>query len=91
MYTVAFILGGVIAILILSTLVGYVAFRKVEPPKRQLYSVAAAFVIASILGAYGLANGGEPKFIQSTIQYGIASIVLLIIQVSIYFVKRKNS
>lgn len=91
MYIVAFILGGVLAVFLLSTLVGFVAFRKVDPPKKQLFSVTVAFVIASILGAYGLADGDEPKFLQSIIQYGIASILLLAIQMAVFFVKRKSS
>ncbi len=91
MYLIAFLLGAVLGIFLLSSLVGFVAFRKVSLLKKQIFSVAIAFVIASILGAYGLADGGEPKFLQSTIQYGIASIILLAIQITVFYVKRKSS
>jgi len=48
----------------------------------------SAFVLASILGAYGLADEGEPKFFQSTFDYGVASIIWLAIQMTIYFKNR---
>ena len=85
------LMGAVLAIYLLSTLAGFVAFRKVKPPRKQIFSIIFAFVFASILGAYGLANGGEPKFsnfLQSTVEYGIASIIWLVIRIALFYKKR---
>jgi len=90
MYLVAgFILGGIIAIFLLSKLVGVIAFRKVASPKKQIFSVCIAFVLATILAGYGFADGGPPTFSEAGIQYGIASIILLAIQLAEFYIKKK--
>lgn len=84
----AFIIGAVIGMFLISSLVGFVAFRKVEKPKKYFYSIPLAWVLATILAGYGMADGGEPQFIVAAINYGIASSILLAIYVGIYFVRK---
>jgi hypothetical protein len=79
-----FYIGAVFGIFLLSKTAELFVFRQVNPPKKQIFSTMSAFVLASILGAYGLADEGEPKFFQSTFDYGIASIIWLAIQMTIY-------
>ena len=83
-----FYIGAVFGIFLLSKTAELFVFRQVNPPKKQIFSTMSAFVLASILGAYGLADEGEPKFFQSTFDYGIASIIWLAIQMTIYFKNR---
>ena len=83
-----FYIGAVFGICLLSKTAELFVFRQVNPPKKQIFSTMSAFVLASILGAYGLADEGEPKFFQSTFDYGIASIIWLAIQMTIYFKNR---
>jgi hypothetical protein len=52
-------IGAVFGIFLLSKLVELILFRKVDPPKKQIFSTTLAFVFASIIGAYGLADEGE--------------------------------
>jgi len=83
-----FYIGAVFGIFLLSKTAELFVFRQVNPPKKQIFSTMSAFVLASILGAYGLADEGEPKFFQSTFDYGVASIIWLAIQMTIYFKNR---
>jgi hypothetical protein len=83
-----FYIGAVFGIFLLSKTAELFVFRQVNPPKKQIFSTMSAFVLASILGAYGLADEGEPKFFQSTFDYGIASIIWLALQMTIYFKNR---
>jgi hypothetical protein len=83
-----FYIGAVFGVFLLSKTAELFVFRQVNPPKKQIFSTMSAFVLASILGAYGLADEGEPKFFQSTFDYGIASIIWLAIQMTIYFKNR---
>ena len=83
-----FYIGAVFGIFLLSKTAELFVFRQVNPPKKQIFSTMSAFVLASILGAYGLADEGEPKFFQSTFDYGVASIIWLAIQMTIFFKNR---
>jgi uncharacterized membrane protein len=91
MYLIGFILGGTITIFLLSKLVGVIVFRKIIPPKKQIFSVCIAFVLATVIAGYGIADGGPPEFVEAAAIYGIASIIVLTIQVVVYYSKRKNS
>jgi hypothetical protein len=83
-----FYIGAVFGIFLLSKTAELFVFRQVNAPKKQIFSTIFAFVLASILGAYGLADEGEPEFSQSIFDYGIASIIWLAIQMTIFFKNR---
>ena len=83
-----FYIGAVFGIFLLSKSAELIVFRKISPPKKQIFSTMLAFVLASTIGAYGLADEGEPKFFQSTFDYGVASIIWLAIQMTIFFKNR---
>lgn len=91
MYQTGFILGSIIAIFLLSKLVGVIAFRKISSPKKQIFSVFVAYVLATVLAGYGLADGGPPEFVEAAIRYGIAAIILLSIQMIVFYAQQKNS
>ena len=81
--------GAVLVILFISTIIGATVFRKVAPPKRQIFSTAVAFVVATLIAGYGFVNGGKPTFHLSAQLYGIASIILLAIYLPAFYVKQK--
>ncbi|MBQ0797800.1 MAG: hypothetical protein KBT63_00850 [Porticoccaceae bacterium] len=85
----AFIIGAVIGMYLISSLVGFIAFKKTEKPKKYLYAIPVAWVLATVIAGYGLADGGEPQFAVAAINYGIASIILLAIHMLVYYVKNK--
>jgi len=81
----AFILGAAIGLFIISSLVGLVAFRKTEQPKKH-------FFVSNCVGArndYCGLWGGDPQFIVAAINYGIASIILLVIFIAAHLVRKK--
>lgn len=86
-----FLVGAVIGILILSTLVSFLVFRKVESPKKQVYSVIVAYLLSIVLAGYGSADGGQPQFLAATINYGIASVILLSIQLLLFHFQKKKA
>ncbi len=73
----AFILGAVGAIFILSKLVGFLLLRKFDQPKKQFLSIPIAWVLAVVIAGYGMSMGVRLDF--AAINYGIASIILLCI------------
>ena len=75
----AFILGAVGAIFILSKLVGFLLLRKFDQPKKQFLSIPIAWVLAVVIAGYGMSDGGPPRLDFAAINYGIASIILLCI------------
>jgi peptidoglycan/LPS O-acetylase OafA/YrhL len=85
----AFLAGAVIAMFLISSLVGFLVFRKTDKPKKHLFSVPIAWVIATVIAGYGLADGGAAKFSTAAINYGIASIILIGMYISADFVSRK--
>jgi len=85
----AFIFGAVLAIMLISTIIGAIVFRKVAPPKKQIFSTGVAFVVATIIAGYGFFNGGKPTFHLSAQLYGIASIILLAIYLPAFYIKQK--
>ena len=85
----AFISGAVLVILLISTIIGAIVFRKVAQPKKQIYSTGVAFVVATIIAGYGIANGGEPTYHLSAKLYGIASIILLAIYLPAFYIQQK--
>jgi peptidoglycan/LPS O-acetylase OafA/YrhL len=87
----AFMLGAVVGIFLISSLVGFLVFRKIDKLKKHLYSISIAWVIATIIAGYGMADGGDPQFLAAAINYGIASIILLAIYFSVDFVSKKFS
>ena len=72
-------LGSVFGMFLISSLVGVVFFRKMEKPKKNYLSIPIGWVLATIVGGYGLADGRDPQFIVAAINYGIASIILIAI------------
>ena len=90
MYLTGFILGGIIAIFLLSKLVGVIAFRKTSSPKKQVFSICVAYALATVLAGYGLADGGPPEFVEAAVRYGIAAIILLSIQMIVFYAQRKS-
>lgn len=90
MYLTGFILGGIIAIFLLSKLVGVIAFRKTSPPKKQVFSICVAYALATVLAGYGLADGGPPEFVEAAVRYGIAAIILLSVQLIVFYAQRKS-
>ncbi len=74
-----FILGAVLGIFLISSLIELVALRKIAKPKRHYFSVPIAWLVATLLAGYGMADGGDPQFYRAAINYGIASIILLAI------------
>jgi len=91
MYLAGFILGGMIAIYLLSKLAGVLAFRKVPPPKRQVFSVGVAFIVATVIAGFALADEGQTAFGRAALLYGIASILVLGIQLLVFYKNRENA
>ncbi|MBL4584016.1 MAG: hypothetical protein JKX83_05310 [Pseudomonadales bacterium] len=87
----AFILGAVLGMYLISSLVGFVAFRKMEKPKKHYLSVPIAWVLSTILAGYGMADGGDPQFVAAAINYGIASVTLLAIYAVTHLVRKTPS
>jgi O-antigen/teichoic acid export membrane protein len=88
----AFLAGAVIAMFLISSLVGFLVFRKTDKPKKHLFSVPIAWGIATVIAGYG--EGGTSPFLTAAINYGIASIILLAIYLSSDFLLgklKKNS
>ncbi|HEX7082034.1 MAG TPA: hypothetical protein VF329_13565 [Gammaproteobacteria bacterium] len=79
MATVGFLLGAVIVIVVLSAAVSGVLLRRLQAPQKHLISVGVAWVIASVLGAYGMADGGPPAFAESALSHGIAAIIVWLV------------
>jgi len=86
-----FLIGAVIGMYLLSSLVGFIAFRKTEKPKKYLYVIPISWLLATVMAGYGLANGGEPLFVVAAINYGIASVILLAMHMISYFIKNPSS
>ena len=84
----AFMLGAVLGIFLISSFVGFAAFRKMQKPKKYYFSIPVAWVLATILAGYGMADGGDPKYVVAAINYGIASIILLAIYAVINFMRK---
>lgn len=91
MADIAFIAGAVIAMFLISSLVGFLVFRKTDKPKKHLFSVPIAWVIATVIAGYGEGGGGTSPFLTAAINYGIASIILLAIYFSADFLSKKFS
>lgn len=91
MYYIQFFLGAVIAIFILSIIIRGIFLRKIGEPKKQLVSLGAAYILSIILAGYGMADGGDPKLLDAAVNYGIATIILLVVEMAIYHGKSKNS
>jgi peptidoglycan/LPS O-acetylase OafA/YrhL len=87
----AFIIGAVVGMYLISSLVAVIAFKKFEKPRKQLYSIPVAWILATILAGYGMADSGEPKFVYAAINYGIASIILIAIHLAVYFTQKART
>ena len=85
------ILGSVFGIFLISSLIGFVLFRKMEKPKKNYLSISIGWVLGTILAGYGSADGGDPQFIVAAINYGIASIILIAIYAATHFVRKKQA
>ena len=79
-----FLIGAVIGTLVFSYLVDVIFLRKVDQPKKLFVSVLITFPAVSIIAAYGMADGGQPVFVTSFINYGIASVIVLALRFSFY-------
>jgi uncharacterized membrane protein len=66
-------------------------FKKKESPKRELFALPLAWMVASIAGGYMNATTGVPRFDVSLLQYGIGAFLLLIYYVSAAFAKKRAS
>jgi peptidoglycan/LPS O-acetylase OafA/YrhL len=89
---VAFIAGGVVGIFILSSLVSFIALRKVVKPKKYVISVPIAWVLATILAGYGSATQDQnPQFLTAAINYGIAALILLAIQTGVFHLRKEKN
>ena len=88
----ALLLGSMCGIFLLSSLIGFIFFRKVKKPKKNYLSILIGWALATIIGGYGLAEGGgEPQFASAGIQYGLASAILLGLHGIIGLFKGRNS
>ncbi|MFV0477525.1 MAG: hypothetical protein ACK5ME_06815 [Parahaliea sp.] len=83
----AIVFGGVLGLFVIASLLAATLFRKCNKPGRQVCSVLLAWLIATVLAAYGMANGEEPDFISSALIYGAAAIILLAIYLGVYFAR----
>jgi len=86
-----YLAGAVIGMYLISSLVGFIIFRRTDKPKKYLYTIPIAWILATIIAGYGLADGGEPKFAVAAINYGTASIILLAIRMISHFLKNTNN
>ena len=79
-----FILGSILGVYIFSFLFILTFFKKLKPPKKQIYSISISYPIVSTISAFGSADGGDPNYLSGFIDYGVGSIILIIIYL-IYF------
>ena len=86
----AFIIGAMVAMYVFSFVFRLTIFRKLEFPKKQIYSIALLYPIVAILYAFGAADGGELKFVEGFIDYGFASVLLVAIYFIWDFLKKKK-
>ena len=60
----AFIIGAMISMYVFSFVFRLTIFRKLEFPKKQIFSIVLLYPIVAILYAFGAADGGELKLVE---------------------------
>jgi tellurite resistance protein TehA-like permease len=82
------LIGAIIGIYALSYIFRLTLFRKLDAPKKQIYSILLLYPVAIIVSGYGRANVGEPGFLTGFILYGIATIVVIAITLVIFYLRK---
>jgi hypothetical protein len=78
MYWIGIIVGGLIITFIVSRLLTLVFRRWLANPKALVAANLATLVIATVIGGFGLADGGAPKFVLAFAQYTIPVLIWLV-------------
>jgi hypothetical protein len=78
------IFGGILAVLGISKLIGFIFLRKFEGARKANIAVALAIPVAAVIAAYAMADGGAPQFSAGLKIYGMSGALLLAMQ-NIYF------
>lgn len=79
MYVIAFMLGGLIVTFLVSRLVRNTVLRKLPDPPRALASGAITLAITTVLGGFGMANGGKPNFVGPFALYFIPTAIWVVV------------
>lgn len=82
------LVGALVAMYLLSSLVGFIALRSAGAPRKQLISVLIAWAMATVLAGFGMADGGAPQFVPAAAQYGLAGLIVLAIKISVHHLRR---
>jgi hypothetical protein len=79
---IGLIIGGVIAIYLLSLLIEWALFKRIldDPRAGGLASTACAFVLAVILYGFGNANGGAWNPMPGAIAYLVGAVIVAILR-----------
>ena len=79
-----FIVGGLIAISVLMLIWRWVLRRWLSGVLLPIVATAAAFATATLIGGFGLADGGPPQFWLAFVNYLIPAIVVAVVTVGIF-------
>ena len=84
------LIGALIAAFLLTSLYKKLAKKFLEEPKLTLVAVALAAITATVIGAFGMANGGSPQWGASASVYISAHIIYLaIVMTKMSFANKK--
>ncbi len=87
---IGFLVAAVIVLFLLSRVIGFVAFRNAEPPKKQVISALLAWGVVTFIGGLGMAEDGAPKFFQAALAYGIPAVILALVESGIAVAKQER-
>jgi hypothetical protein len=90
-YFIGQLLGGIVAIGVLSFIFLLILQRFLNGSIVVLASTGCAFLVAVSLYAYGSADGGPPKFGAGISQYGLGAVVVLFVLLFLNSRKKKNN
>jgi uncharacterized membrane protein len=79
-YSMGAMVGGVIAIYLLTRLVLLVFRDKKHEIKFIIISAVVALAIATVLGGFGFADGNQPDFVLSFSMYVIPTVLVVVIE-----------